>query len=166
MRAILDQLRDRQSTPVWSRSKDKAYPPAPYVEDEEEDQVVSRPDSANDGGYDKHTMDIDHVASEALEKASVEKAAGKAEAEKAAAEKAAADGKKMEETQLEAADETHQDEGTTSLGVLEGTTADVTKDSFVTKTTTVTKKTTLTRKSGVTKKTVVRKKTVVTRKMA
>jgi hypothetical protein len=52
MRAILDQLRDRQSTPVWSRSKDKAYPPAPYVEDEEEDQVVSRPDSANDGGYD------------------------------------------------------------------------------------------------------------------
>ena len=82
-----------------------------------------------------------------------------------AAEKAEADGKTMEETQLEAADETHQDEEITGLGASEGTTADVPKDSFVTKTTTVTKKTTLTRKSGVTK-TVVRKKTVVTRKMA
>jgi hypothetical protein len=142
--------------PVWSLSKDEAYPPAPYVEDEEEDQVISRPDRANDGGYDEHTMDIDHVASEALEKGSVEKAAEKAEA----------DGKTMEETQLEAADETHQDEEITGLGASEGTTADVPKDSFVTKTTTGTKKTTLTRKSGVTKKTVVRKKTVVTRKMA
>ena len=166
MRSMLDQLRDRQPMPVWSLSKDEAYPPAPYVEDEEEDQVISRPDRANDGGYDEHTMDIDHVASEALEKGSVEKAAEKAEAEKAAAEKAAADGKTMEETQLEAADETHQDEEITGLGASEGTTADVPKDSFVTKTTTGTKKTTLTRKSGVTKKTVVRKKTVVTRKMA
>ena len=82
MRSMLDQLRDRQSMPVWSLSKDEAYPPAPYVEDEEEDQVISRPDRANDGGYDEHTMDIDHVASEALEKGSVEKAAEKAEAQK------------------------------------------------------------------------------------
>jgi hypothetical protein len=169
MRAKLDDLFGRQTVPVWSLQA-KAHPPAPYVEDadEEEDEIVSRPDSAADGSYDDNMGGTDHVARKTSEKAAAEETTIEgAAAEKLATEKAAAEEPReidntVEKTQLGAADGTHQNDGTVSPGTSANKPAEGTKGSFVTKKTIVTKKTTLTEKSGVTKKTAVRTKKVVT----
>jgi hypothetical protein len=151
MRAKLDDLFGRQTVPVWSLQA-KAHPPAPYVEDadEEEDEIVSRPDSAADGSYDDNMRGTDHVARKTAEKAAAEETT----TEGAAAEESVEIDNTMEETQLEAADDRPE--------TLASKPAHGTKGSFVTKKTIVNKKTTLTEKSGVTKKTAVRTKKVVT----